>query len=339
MTGAQFTFVAKTAGTYILGISTNDDTGYTFLPEGKQPAPSGATLRTYTAEFQTYPGTNTNPVAILLNYKNPAYTDGNWPTWTTAQAQAYKTLTKIASAGANEPNPGPLTNFTDFRQVGDITDPATISGWLDAAWKPFSVIMNDPDNAQIATISYQYIFKAYSLTDWTNIVNAFINNPAVHDAYTSVDSLLKNANAARSDIYNDFLVRFENWATSNEVFLGQDPTNIANLMTSGLTKVPPLPKPVDPNAWIEDLLDDIVTVGASSAGDFSNGLLPGSGPFVAWGSRRRGTRSSTPSTPGSTAISGIRSPRRPHRLAGISPRPPWTWRTRRWTRTRTPSIS
>ena len=180
MTGAQFTFVAKTAGTYILGISTNDDTGYTFLPEGKQPAPSGPTLRTYTAEFQTYPGTNTNTVAILLNYKNPAYTDGNWPTWTTAQTQAYKTLTTIASAGANEPNPGPLTNFTDFRQVGDITDPATSAAGSTRPGSRSQIIMNEPDNPKVATISYQYVSKAYSFRrDWTNIVNAFINNPAM----------------------------------------------------------------------------------------------------------------------------------------------------------------
>jgi hypothetical protein len=54
--GVQFTYSAATTGTYTLGISTKEDTGYTFLPQGKQPAPSGATLRTYTAEFQTYPG-------------------------------------------------------------------------------------------------------------------------------------------------------------------------------------------------------------------------------------------------------------------------------------------
>ena len=61
-------------------------------------------LRTFTAEFQTYPGANTNTINLLLNYKNPAYTDNNWPAWTTAQSQAYQTLTTIASAGANGPN-------------------------------------------------------------------------------------------------------------------------------------------------------------------------------------------------------------------------------------------
>ena len=279
-TGAQFTFVAKTAGTYTLGISTKDDTGYTFLPQGQQQAPSGPTLRTFTAEFQSIPGPNTNAINILLNYKNPAYTDGNWPTWTAAQAQAYKTLTMIASAGASEPNPGPLTNFTDFRQVGDITDPATISGWLEAAWKPFSVIMNDPDNSQIASISYQYVFKAYSLPDWTNIVTAFINNADFHNAYTSLDSLLENANDARSHIYNDFLLSLESWNTASQVQVASDPTLIAGLLTTNLTVAPTLPQPVERGSWFKTLINSIVNLSAAAFTTIVGTYVPGTGPIA-----------------------------------------------------------
>ena len=262
--GVQFTYVAATTGTYTLGISTKDNTGYAFNPKGTQKTPSGPTLRTYTTEFQTYPGANTNTVNLLLKYQNPAYTDNKWPAWTTAQSQAYQTLTTIASAGANMSAPG-LVNFTDFRHVGNITDPKILSGWLTTTWYPFQLIMGDPNNPQIASISYQYIFNAYSLQDWTNIVNSFIHNPEIHDAYVSVDTLLARANDARSDIYNDYLLKFQSWSTSNEVFLGQDPTTIAQLMKSGLTDIP-LPKPVDQNSWIERLLASIVAVGASFAG-------------------------------------------------------------------------
>jgi hypothetical protein len=262
--GAQFTYAAATTGTYVLGISTKDNTGYVFNPQGTQKTPSGPSLRTFTAEFQTYPGANTDTINLLLNYKNPAYTDDNWPGWTTAQSQAYLTLTTIASAGSSMNAPG-LVNFTDFRHVGDITDPKIISGWLTATWYPFQLIMGDPNNPQIATISYQYIFNAYSLQDWTTIVNAFIHDPEIHDAYVSVDNLLARANDARSDIYNDYLLRFQAWSTSNEVFLGQDPSIIAQLMDTGLTDVP-LPTPVNQNSWIERLLASIVAVGASFAG-------------------------------------------------------------------------
>jgi hypothetical protein len=264
ITGAQFTYVAATTGTYTLGISTKGNSAYSFNPGGTQQAPSGPTVRTFTAEFQTYPGANTDTVALLLNYQNPAYTDNKWPVWTTAQSQAYQTLTTIASAGARANAPG-LVNFTDFRQVGDITDPNIISGWLTTTWNPFQLIMDDFNNPQIANISYQYIFNAYSLQDWTNIVNAFIHDPEIHDAYVSVDTRLARANDARSDIYNDYLLRFQSWSTSNQAFFGQDPTIIAQLMNTGLTDIP-LPTPVNQNSWIERLLASIVAIGASFAG-------------------------------------------------------------------------
>ncbi|WZP01180.1 hypothetical protein EP7_005574 (plasmid) [Isosphaeraceae bacterium EP7] len=262
--GAQFSYVAATTGTYTLGISTKDDGVYAFNPNGAQKTPSGPSARTFTAEFQTYPGANTDTVNLLLKYQNPAYTDNNWPVWTAAQSQAYQTLTTIASAGANANSPG-LVNFTDFRQIGDITDPKIIGNWLTTTWNPFQVIMDDLNNPQIASISYQYVFNAYSPQDWTTIVDAFIHNPEIHDAYVSVDTRLARANDARSDIYNDYLLRFQAWSTSNEVFLGQDPTIIAQLMTTGLTDIP-LPTPVNQNSWIERLLAGLVAVGASFAG-------------------------------------------------------------------------
>ena len=267
ITGAQFAYVAATTGTYTLGISTNGNVSYPFNPGGTQPAPTGPTVRTFTAEFQTYPGANTDTVALLLNYQNPAYTDSKWPVWTTAQAQAYQTLTTIATAGANAGIPG-LVNFTDFRKVGDITDPNIIGGWLTQTWSPFMLIMNNPYDPHIVSNSYQYVYNAYSIQDWAKIVDAIIHDPVVHDAYVSVDTRLALANDARSDIYNDYLLRFQSWSTSNQAFFGQDPTIIAQLMTTGLTGSPPLATPVSQSSWIERLLSSIVAVAAGTAGVF-----------------------------------------------------------------------
>ena len=284
--GAQFTFVAATAGTYTLGISTKDDTGYAFLPRGQQPAPSGPTLRTFTAEFQTYPGTNTNTINILLNYKNPAYTDGNWPTWTAAQGQAYKTLTTIATASSQVP--GNLRNFTDFRQVGNQTDPLAFGRSLTATWAPFQNMLDNASNPHIVADTYHafpVIQKAYATVESFagQVGNAFVLDLPTQAAYVSVHQLLQGANVERSVLYNDFLLKFQGWSTSNQLFLGSDPTNIATLMTSGLTQVPPMPKPVDPRSWIERLLSAIVSVAAGAAGLVSNALVPDSGPFVSLG--------------------------------------------------------
>lgn len=285
-TGVQFTFVAATAGTYTLGISTKGNTGYSFQPMGKQPTPSGPTLRTYTAEFQTYPGTNTNPIDILLDYKNPAYTDGNWPAWTAAQSTAYATLTKIASA--NSQVPGNLQNFTDFRQVGNQVDPQAFIRWLTATWAPFQNMLDDPNNPDIIADTYHafpVIQQAYgSVASFADqVANAFLSDQATQAAFVSVNELLQGANDARSNLYNDYLLKFQSWSTSNEVFLGQDPTNIATLMSSGLTAAPQLPKPVDPKSWIERLLSSIVTFAAGVASAISGSLIPGSGPVAGLG--------------------------------------------------------
>jgi hypothetical protein len=266
--GAEFTYVAAAAGTYILGISTKDNTGYSFKPGSTQPTPSGPTLRAYTAEFQTYPGANTNAVRVLLNYKNPAYTDGNWPGWTTAQSKAYLTLTTIASASSQVL--GDLKNFTDFRQVGNQTDPAEFIRWLAATWAPFQNMLDDPNNPDVVANTYNafpVIQNAYTsaASFATQAANAFLHDPATQAAYTSVHQLLQGANDARYDIYHQFLLRLEAWSTSNEVFLEQDATNIANQMRAGLTDVPKI-KPVDRNSWIERLLATIVALAAGVAG-------------------------------------------------------------------------
>lgn len=281
--GTQVTFVAATAGTYTLGVSTKDNTGYVFQPQGQQPTPSGPTVRTYTAEFQTYPGTNTNPVSILLTYKNPAYTDGDWPAWTTAQGQAYKTLTTIASASSQVL--GDLKNFTDFRQVGNQVDPQEFIRWLTATWAPFQNLLDDPNNPHIIADTYNafpVIQRAYSsFANFADqVANAFLNDQPTQSAFVSVHELLQGANDARSNLFNDYLLKFQSWSTSNEVFLGQDPTTIATLMSTGLTAAPQLPKPVDPNSWIERLLSSIVTFAAGVAGVISGSLIPGSGPVA-----------------------------------------------------------
>jgi hypothetical protein len=267
--GAQFTYVAATTGTYILGISTKDNTGYAFKPGGTQPTPSGPTLHAYTAEFQTYPGANTDVVGILEHYTNPAYTDDHWPAWTSAQSKAYATLTTIASASSQVL--GDLKNFTDFRQVGNQTDPQEFITWLTGTWAPFQNMLDDPNNSNIIADTYNafpVIQNAYTSAESfaTQTANAFLHDPTTQAAYISVHELLQGANDARSDIYNQFLLKLEAWSTSNEVFLGQDATNIADLMRAGLTDVPELAKPVDQNSWIEELLSSIVDVAAAAAG-------------------------------------------------------------------------
>ena len=279
MTGAQFTFVAKTDGTYIMGISTKANTSYAFLPTRQQPAPPVPVV-TYTAEFQTYPGKNTNTVDILQNYKNPAYTDNNWPVWTGDQATAYAALTAVASAGSHEPEPGMLANFTDFEQVGDITLPETFSNWLAAAWAPFAVVLNDYNNPQIAEITYPQIYNAYSETEWSTLVAGIARSPDVRNAYNSVHQLLESADVDRSDIYDNYLLKLESWSTATTLFVGKDASGIATLMKDGPNALPPAPKAVSPYDWLEKLLSGIVSAGADAAGALADGLAPGSGSFV-----------------------------------------------------------
>jgi hypothetical protein len=279
ITGTQFTFVAKTAGTYIMGISTADNTNYSFLPASKQTAPA-TPLVTYTAEFQTYPGSNTNTVDILQKYSNPAYTDLNWPTWSSGQASAYATLKAVATAGSLEPDPGVLQNFTDFEQVGDITNPQTFINWLNAAWAPFSAVLNDYNNADIAKITYSQTYGAYSKIAWQGIVQGIAQSQDIRDAYTSVHQLLETANAERANISTNFLKNLESYSTATTTFIGKDAATIATLMSDGEKAVPPGPTPVSPYAWLENLLAGIVSAGADAAGALADGFAPGSGSFA-----------------------------------------------------------
>ncbi len=297
--GTQFTFVAKTAGTYIMGISTTHNTNYSFLPASKQTAPA-TPLVTYTAEFQTYPGSNTNTVDILQKYSNPAYTDLNWPTWTSGQATAYATLKAVATAGSLEPDPGLLTNFTDFEQVGDITSPQIFINWLSAAWAPFSVVLNDYNNPDIAEITYPQIYSAYSETAWAGIVQGIAQSQDIRNAYISVDKFLETANAERSHIDTYFLQNLESWSTATTTSIGKDAATIAALMMNGEKDVLPDPEPVSPYAWLENLLAGIVSAGADAAGAVADGFAPDRAASWAWQSRRRGISSLTSSIPGST---------------------------------------
>ena len=180
--------------------------------------------------------------------------------------------------------PGDLQNFTDFRQVGNQTDPQKFNLWLTATWAPFQNMLDDPNNPDIIANTYHafpVIQQAYtSVASFADqVANAFLQDLPTQAAYISVNQLLQGANVARSDLYNDYLLRFQGWSTSNQLFLGSDPTNIATIMTTGLTEVT-LPKPVDPRSWIERLLAALVTVAAGAAGAISGALAPGSGPFV-----------------------------------------------------------
>ena len=248
-----------------------------------QPAPfSGPTLRTYTAEFQTYPGTNTNTIDILLNYKNPAYTDGNWPAWTAAQGQAYKTLTTIASASSQVP--GDLQNFTDFRQVGNQTDPQKFSLWLTATWAPFQNMLDDPNNPDIIANTYHafpVIQQAYtSVASFADqVANAFLQDLPTQAAYISVNQLLQGANVARSDLYNDYLLRFQGWSTSNQLFLGLRPHEYRDDHDDGADAGDVA------QAGRPEVLDRAAARrprhrGRECGGGDLGALAPGSGPFV-----------------------------------------------------------
>jgi hypothetical protein len=285
-TQAQVTFVAKTAGTYTLGISTSENTGYSFLPDVKHAFPtSGTTLRTYRAEFQTYPGTNTNTVAILQNYKNPAYTNNNWPTLTAAQSQAYQTLTMIARANS-QVSGGDLDNFTDFEQVSNQTDPEILTRWLTATWTPIQNLLSHASAPNIIGDTYKgspVIQTAYSPANFETFATALLGSTTMQAAYESVHQLLLAANNDRSNIDTDFLQPLESWSTSNAVFTGQDATDIANLMTYGVTKVPATHQAVSPYDWIKNLLGFVLSASAGVAGAVADGLAPGSGIFVGAG--------------------------------------------------------
>lgn len=163
--GLNAAYIAQADGTYIFGISESTNTNYAFNPDATQPAASGTTQK-YTAEFQTYPGPNTNPVTILETYKNPAYdASGNWPKFTDDERAAYNVLTHIAASGASANVPS-LRNFNSFRNVHE-TDPGAIKGWLDAAWAPFTALLSPTASP-------------------TEIYNSPLYSPQLHAAYTLV---------------------------------------------------------------------------------------------------------------------------------------------------------
>ena len=154
------------------------------------------------------------------------------------------------------------------------------------------------------------------------------------------NQLLQGANVARSDLYNDYLLRFQGWSTSNELFLGSGPRRIiADLMTSGLTEVPPLPKPVDPKSWIERLLASHRRRGRGCGGGDLGRAGTRLGPLREPGGRDGGE----PDRQHHRRLARrrfreLRSPRRPRRPAGYRRGRHRHGRTRRRTRTRTPSI-
>jgi hypothetical protein len=270
--GAEFNYMAPVAGTYILGISTATNTNYPFDPEGMQPTPSGPSLHTYTAEFNTFPGPKTSLLDILQNYQNPAYTDQNWPAWTAAQATAYNTLTTIATAGAEAGDPD-LRNFTDFRQVGNQIDPTTLTGWLTRTWMPFQTILNDPNNPNIIAISFAQTY-GYTLAEWTPIAKAFLNDPSTQTAFTSVNELLENANIDRTNIAA-FLATFNQWATVNELNLIGDAPYIASQLQQGLTSLN-MSQPASQQSLWADLLtifDRLATIAAGAIGGPGVGFI------------------------------------------------------------------
>ncbi len=280
-TGMTFAFTAKQAGTYIVGISTSADTNYAFKPDQKQPAPSGASLREYTASFNTYPGGDTNMLDILEKYRNPAYAANGWPTFTPAQNHAYETLVKIARAGAGSKLPGSgLKNFIDFRRV-NVTNPAVIAGWLTATWAPLQNLLNNATSANIVRDTYNaypVIRSAYPHErQWERFANVFIGHPA---AFVRVHSLLAGADEDRANMA-DFLSTFERASNNTETELTGDALNIAETMQQGLQ---PKEKPVSTYSWRTALIDfflKFLQFAAATAGALiGTAIEPGGGTVI-----------------------------------------------------------
>src|SRR5262249_10644667 len=115
--GTGLTYVAATDDTYTIGISTSKNAAYQFQPDEDQTRPkdSSASLHVYTAAFDVFPGSKTNLMGILKDYR------GDWPDWKGNERTAYNTLTAIATAASNKEGTGIIDFSGSFEQVGTAT--------------------------------------------------------------------------------------------------------------------------------------------------------------------------------------------------------------------------
>ncbi len=269
VSATQFTYVASAAGTYTLGISTSNHVRYAFRPDLPQQPPSDASgsLHVYTAAFSTYPGEHTNLVDILKN------DSADWPTWSGDRLRAYNTLTEIATRGNNKTGTGIIDFGGSFEQVGTATV-AKIDGWLSYTWDPFNELLSQAGQGQARAVaermynSHQFpvinaAFKA--LPSWLSVAIPFVDDSKLQRAFIDVHGTLLTANQDRQNI-DTFLHSMTAWSSAYQTIVGSEPDHIAQLLTTGLTKVPEMVKPVQQYGWLKTLIGTIVSLGSGLAG-------------------------------------------------------------------------
>jgi hypothetical protein len=265
ISGTQFTFRAKVAGTYTIGISTAGNSAYPFTPTKMQSAPSGPSTVAFSALFNVYPGPKTNLVNILTTYKS------DWPKWTKDQQTAYDTLRTIATNSNNVTGTGIINFGGSFEEVKDATA-AEIAGWVTNTWNPFLAILGSTTKLQTAINNYNdnaypAINAAYTKDQWVAVATQFINNQTLQQAYESVHARLLDASEARTNIVG-LIQDLKSWSIAYQTVVGTRPLAIAQLLTTGLTQVPKMTEKVQQYGWLKTLLGSITNIAAGIAGIF-----------------------------------------------------------------------
>ena len=284
----------KEQGTYIIGISTPNNTSYTFAPNlaKEQPTSSseGPGFEQYNVAFNTIPGPKTDLLTILKDqsYKNPTYSalDGTWPTLSASKKKALETITHIATEGTKI-DPSLFLGFGgSFLKVSS-TEPAIIDMWLKNAWDPFQNLLNNasPDAspqviAEVAKRTFSAspeIRAAYpNETKWMDIARGIIKDPR---PYTDVHSLLQSADLYRTAI-KGFVANFDSWTKGNADELLGNAVAIANQLQNGLRGK--LSEPVEEDLvgrgfW--DLNSRLAVTVSVSTGQFIGNVLSGGNPL------------------------------------------------------------
>lgn len=265
ISGTQFTFRAPAVGTYIIGISMAGNAAYPFTPRRMQPTPSGPSAVVFSAQFNVYPGPNTDLIDILTSYQS------NWPRWTRNQQTAYDTLVTIATSSNNVAGTGIVNFGGSFEQIKDATA-AEIAGWVTNTWDPFLAILGSTSKLQTAINNYNdnaypAINATYTEPQWVAVATQFINNRALQRAYESVHARLLDASEARTNIVG-LVQSLKSWSSAYQIIVGNRPLEIAGFLTTDLTQVPQLAQPVQRYGWLETLLGSLTNIAAGIAGVF-----------------------------------------------------------------------
>jgi hypothetical protein len=250
-------------------------------PQSQPPVPdpnqhqsvSPGVTQTFSASFQTFPGSQTNILNILDQYQNPAYQyqtpiseldqTNNWPTFTRGQAAAYNVFETLAQQGclAYDLSGGQalgttnLANFTDFRSVGTEYLPVTQSNYLYAVWSPISQIIQDVSNGEkpsivsdppvgtipAVTIDGVYTVYGYTLSRFqTAISNIELPGSssiaATTTEFRSVHHLLNSANVDRTNLWN-FVNDYKSWINQYSAFFAglELGVGVATNLAKGIT--------------------------------------------------------------------------------------------------------